>query len=59
VECEYRKRKAMSSLNETSYEEKNQSLGYSSVIKDVYKDSPPLSIPPNFEYDTCNKQKFQ
>jgi len=48
------KEKAMSSLYEIS-----QSLDHPRVIKDVYKDSLPLSTPTNFECDVCNKQKSQ
>lgn len=53
------KEKAMSFLYETSYEEKHESLGHPSAIKDVYKDSLPLSTATNFECDVCNKQKSQ
>ena len=42
-----------------TYEEKHESLGHASVIRDVYKDSPPLPIPKDFNCDTCNKQKSQ
>ena len=42
-----------------TYEEKHESLGPPSVIRDVYKDSPPLPIPKDFNCDTCNKQKSQ
>jgi len=55
------KEKAMSSFYKTSYEEKHKSLGHPSVIKDIYKDSLPLSTPTNFECDVCNNltQKSQ
>ena len=50
---------AIISLEDISYEEKHESLGHPSVIKDMYKDSPHLSTPTNFECETCNKQKSQ
>ena len=53
------KEKAMTSLESTSYEEKHESFGHPSVIKDVYKDSPHLSTATNFECETCNRQKSQ
>ena len=44
---------------DSTYEEKHESLGHPSTIRDVYKDSPPISVPKDFNCDTCNKQKSQ
>ena len=43
----------------STYEEKHESLGHPSVIRDVYKDSPPIPVLKDFNCDTCNKQKSQ
>ena len=43
----------------STYEEKHESLGHPSIIWDVYKDSPPIPVPKDFNCDICNKQKSQ
>ena len=43
----------------STYKEKYESLGHPSIIRDVYKDSPPIPVPKDFNCDTCNKQKSQ
>ena len=36
------------------YAEEHQSLGNPSVIRDVYKNKPPIPFPKDFSCDTCN-----
>ena len=43
----------------STYQEKHKSLGLPTTIQDVYKDSPPLSFPKEFNCQKCNKQKSQ
>ena len=53
------KDQALSVSYDSTYEEKHESLGHPSVIRDVYKNSPPIPVPKDFSCDTCNKQKSQ
>ena len=53
------KDQALSVSYSSTYKEKQESLGHPSVIRDVYKDSPPILVPKDFNCDTCNKQKSQ
>ena len=53
------KDQALSISDGSIYEEKHQSLGHTSIIRNVYKDSPLLPVLRDFNCDTCNKQKSQ
>ena len=53
------KDKALSVSYGSIYKEKHESLGHPTIIRDIYKVSPPLPVPKDFNCDTCNNEKFQ